>query len=208
MRLRRWSGLGATAGLIGVVGFATTQTGHAAGKSKPSWVDPMAVSDAVLEGSIADRRLPAGVEPPDGVREWLANKDGTIAVMVELDGEPAAVTYGRANRGGPAARGPAVAAARTQLAAIEQAQRTILSGLPSNSTVLYRVKRAYNGIAVRMSVRDLAAVKRMQGVKAIHRLVPKALSNWNSVPFIGAPTAWTSGTGYTGTGIKVGVIDT
>ena len=86
MRLRRWSGLGATAGLIGVVGFATTQTGHAADKPRPSWVDPTAVSDAALGGSIGDRGLPAGVQPPDGVREWLANKDGTIAVMVELDG--------------------------------------------------------------------------------------------------------------------------
>src|SRR5438132_937066 len=68
--------------------------------------------------------------------------------------------------------------------------------------------RKANGFRRRVDPPQLAALRALPGVKTVHRIVPKHLQNWNSVPFIGAPAVWTSGLGYTGHGVKVGVIDT
>src|SRR6185369_1517890 len=128
---------------------------------------------------------------------------------------PAAVAYGQARDGAalgtsaPRVDAAAVTAARSRIATIESAQQGVVSGLAAmNAEVLYRLKRAYNGVSIRVDARQLDAIRALPGVKAVHRMVPKQLQNWNSVPFIGAPTVWTSGLGHTGTGIKVGVIDT
>ena len=208
MRLSKWIGLGATIGLAGLLATPSVQSALKA-KVFRGRVDPLATSDAPARGVVV------GVDLPDGIRERLANSDGTMNVMVELQDPPATVAYGEARDRAPLGMSAAqtdaaaVTAARGRIAAIESAQQGVVAGLAGmRAQVLYRVQRAYNGISVRVDARQLAALRALPGVKAVHRIVPKHLQNWNSVPFIGAPAVWTSGLGYTGHGVKVGVIDT
>src|SRR5262245_15217078 len=214
MRLSKWIGLTAAVGLAGI---AATPAAQSAIKARVlGRVDPLATSDATSGAAartgedLADRRLPAGVNLPAGVRDRLGNPDGTMNVMVELNGAPAVVAYSQAREsaapGLAAAQvdSAAVSAARSQSATLEAAQQGVLAGLAGlRANVLYRVHRAYNGIAVRVNPRQLAAIRALPGVKAVHRIVPMYPTNWNSVPFIGAPAVWVGGLGHTGTGVKV-----
>jgi subtilisin family serine protease len=209
MRLSKWIGLGAAIGVAGLLATPGVQSALKARAFKGR-IDPLATSDVP-----PSREIAAGVDLPDGIRERLANADGTVNVMVELQDPPAAVAFGEARALAPLGTSAvqvdaaAVTAARGRVAAIESAQQGVMAGLSGvRAQVLYRVQRAYNGISVRVDARQLAALRALPGVKAVHRIVPKHLQNWNSVPFIGAPTVWTSGLGYTGNGVKVGVIDT
>src|SRR5262249_35424272 len=157
-------------------------------------------------------RLPGGVDLPAGVKDRIASTDGKINMMVELDAAPAVVAYSQARES--AAPGlaadrvdaAAVGAARAQISAIESAQQGLLSSLAGlKAEVVSRVQKPYTGTAGRVSPRQIAALRALPGVKAVHRITPLELSNWNSVPFIGAPAVWVSGLGHTGTGVKVGV---
>jgi hypothetical protein len=215
MRLSKWMGLAA---VIGVAGVVATPRVQSAIKAQVFRNDPMASSDAASAAAartgetLGDRRLPAGVGLPAGISARIGNGDGTMNVMVELDGAPAVVAYSQARENAAAGVGAdaaAVGAARSQVAAIESAQQGVLSGLRGLKVdVLYRVQRAYNGIAVRATARQLGALRALPGVKAVHRITPLYPTNWNSVPFIGAPAVWVNGLGHSGTGVKVGVIDT
>jgi subtilisin family serine protease len=103
-----------------------------------------------------------------------------------------------------------VADAQRQLTRIESAQQRLLAPLAQlNATVIYRVQRVYNGIAVKVDSNRLAEIARLPGVKALHPLINKQRNNSSSVPLIGAPQLWDSaGLNVTGTDIKVGIIDT
>jgi len=140
--------------------------------------------------------------------------DGRVAVIVELSQPPVAEVYARQVRASAlstGARAGAVAVAQAQLARINEAQDAlvgVLSRPEIRAAVLYRAQRAYNGVAVEVDARRLDAIRALPGVKAVHPLVPKRMSNSTSVPFIGAPQVWNpTGLAVTGTGIKVGVID-
>ena len=188
MRLSKWIGLSAAIGLVGLV--ATPGVQSAIRARLKGRVDPRAVNDAPARGVVI-----GGDNLPGGVRDRLGKGEGIINVMVELEDAPAAVAYGQARDG--AALGTsatrvdaaAVTAARSRIATIESAQQSVVSGLAAmNAEVLYRLKRAYNGVSIRVDARQLDAIRALPGVKAVHRMVPKQLQNWNSVPFIGAPT--------------------
>jgi subtilisin family serine protease len=147
-------------------------------------------------------------------RGLSAAPDGRVTVIVELDQPTVAEAYSRqlhASALALGARASATAVAQAQLARINKAQDALarlLSAPAIGAGVLYRAQRAYNGIAVRVDPGKLDAIRALPGVKAVHALVPKHMSNTTSVPFIGAPDVWNpSGLAITGTGIKVGVID-
>ena len=76
--------------------------------------------------------------------------------------------------------------------------------------VIYRVQRVLNGIAVYTTTSQVAALRRLPGVTAIRPMTPKYRSNATSVPLIGAPQVWNASQGIkaTGTGVKIGIIDT
>ena len=140
--------------------------------------------------------------------------DGRVAVMVELSRPPVAEVYARQLRASALSTGAhasAVAVAQAQLALINRDQNAVVSALAGpeiHAGVLYRGQRAYNGVAVEVDAGKLDEIRRLPGVKGVHPLIPKRMSNHTSVPFIGAPQVWNpTGLGVTGTGIKVGVID-
>jgi subtilisin family serine protease len=145
----------------------------------------------------------------------VVHPDGRVAVMVELAQPTVAQVYAQEMHAAAFSLGvkaSAVAAAQAQLARLTRAQDalvTSLTGPQIKASVLYRAQRAYNGVAVEVDPVELAAIRALPGVKAVHALVPKYPSNTTSVPFIQAPQVWDSaGLNATGAGVKVGVIDT
>jgi subtilisin family serine protease len=178
-------------------------------KARGAWSVALALSAAVAAGTplAQHQALRAG--------GFDVHPDGRVAVMVELSQPPVAEVYARQLRASAlsmGARTSAVASAQAQLARINQEQDalvTVLSAPAIRAGVLYRAQRAYNGVAVEVDAGKLEAIRKLPGVKAVHALVPKRISNSTSVPFIGAPQVWNAtGLAVTGAGIKVGVIDT
>ncbi len=145
--------------------------------------------------------------PAAKIDRSLLQQRGSAKVVIELADAPTAQTYADAQARGLALQ--AVADAQRQLTRIESAQQRLLSPLAKlNATVIYRVQRVYNGIAVKVDSNRLAAIAALPGVKALHPLISKQRNNSSSVPLIGAPQLWGAGTPLTGTNIKVGIIDT
>jgi len=142
-----------------------------------------------------------------------------IQVMVELDATPAAEVYGRElERLRPwlervAAEAAARRAARTQLAAVEAAQRRTVAALTGGAIgarELYRLGRVLAAVAVAVEPGKVAAIRRLPGVRSVRRVVPKRPANSTSVPFLGVPEeVWDAmAFGATGEGISIGVVDT
>jgi subtilisin family serine protease len=146
------------------------------------------------------------------VSESLSRANGPAPLMIELSGLPATVAYAQA--GGTSkgtASANAVQAGRQQVARNEQAQQAVLQSLSSlapSAKVLYRVQKAYNGIAVLADSQAVEQIRKISGIKAIHVLETHVLDNASSVTLIGAPYAWNAPYGITGEGISIGIIDT
>ena len=164
---------------------------------------------AALLASGAGSAVPGDMEvnAGDGV---LASLDATGgAVMLELEGEPAAVTYAKA-RGRGASKEDAGRESKASKEAAEQAQGGVLASLDASgidAEPLYQVQTAYNGIAVQAAPGAIAALAELPGVTAVHEIPLVELDNHSSVPLIGALQAWGS-FGNTGDGMSIAVIDT
>jgi subtilisin family serine protease len=136
--------------------------------------------------------------------------------IVQLDEQPAAA-HVRAARTVPAARPSGrfhAAAADSQayeshLAGSQRAFEATLAHAARGATVDRRYSVALNGMAVRMSRDQAAAVRRLPGVKAVTPDVPFKLDMYSTPAQIGAPTLWNSlgGQANAGAGVKVAVID-
>ena len=74
-------------------------------------------------------------------------------------------------------------------------------------TVLAEMQDAYNGVKVQVSGTEIGALAAVPGVKAVHAVQVHHLDNAVSVPYLGVDQVWQD-TGFTGKGIKVGIIDT
>ncbi len=143
--------------------------------------------------------------------------DGRLQLLIELPHTPAGVVYGSILQAGQGGRDRALAAAKaaaqSQLRTIAAAQEKVATSLKAlNAAEIYRVGRAYNGIAIAIDPKNVALLRRLPGIKAIHPLVPEYPTNSTSVPFIGVPPLWNNsvglGTNLTGTGVRIGIIDT
>lgn len=80
---------------------------------------------------------------------------------------------------------------------------------------IFRTQRVLNGIAVRLAPADTIKVSALPGVERVELLAIHTLDNSASVPFINAPQLWGASAAplnlpfnVTGTGIKIGIIDT
>ena len=146
----------------------------------------------------------------NGLGTDLQSLDATGgAVMLELAGEPSAVTYTKARSLG-ASEADAGKAGKASKDRNEQAQGAVLADLQSagiDATLLYQVQSAYNGIAVQAAPGTLDELAALPGVAAVHVIPLVELDNHSSVPLIGALQAWGS-FGITGTGLRIAVIDT
>lgn len=141
--------------------------------------------------------------------------DGRVSVIVELSEPPAGEAWLQQLAGPsvatarPEALARAAAASRAQIALAESEQRAFLEALaaaPARATVVFRVQRLLNGVAMEVDEADIPSLEQMTGVKAVHPNPLVRLSNATSVPWIGAPRVWQD-LGVTGKDVRVGVID-
>src|SRR5206468_10658268 len=160
---------------------------------------------------------PVGAQGPPELRV-SARKPARIPVLIELTAEPAARVYGRALLESKASRvrvlDEAREAARERIRAIESAQAELASALETRfgARPSYRVQRALNAVAVDVEPARVDESRQMPGVKAVHVLELEYPTSSTSVPFLGLPQLWDDALGLgrnlTGTGIRIGIIDT
>jgi subtilisin family serine protease len=123
-------------------------------------------------------------------------RNRTVTVMVQMQGTQA--TTARATKAQQVARAKVLKAGQDRLKG---------SIAKAGGRVLGQYQYAYNGIKVRIAGRSIAALAKLPGVAAIRPVQSYTLDNVNSVPFTGAPAAWTD-LGVTGAGQTIAVIDT
>ncbi len=135
--------------------------------------------------------------------------DGRVQIMVELPGEPLAVQFARASAAGRVPDGAVTRAHMADLTAEQEAAASAIRLADPSARELFRVRRAYNGLAFDVDRERIAAVARLPGVRGLHALIPKTIDHATSVPLLGAPALWAStGLSLTGRGISIGIIDT
>ncbi len=133
--------------------------------------------------------------------------DTPIAVIIQLD-QPALITSMLAQ--GQASRSMSSAAQRSYVAQLSQAQSPLVAEVQARGgTVLGQYTRSYNGVLALVPGKEIAALRKFDGVKAVYRAPQHKVDLTNSVPLIQAPDVWTAlPAGYDGSGAKVAIIDT
>jgi subtilisin family serine protease len=147
------------------------------------------------------------VQGAEGTLESIQRAGG--AVMLELAGDPSAVAWTKARKGG-ASEASAGQTSTARKDANEAAQADVVQRLERagiDATVLYQVQTAYNGIAVQAAPGEISDLANLPGVKAVHVIPLVELDNHSSVPLIGSQRAW-SNYGMRGEGMSIAVIDT
>ncbi|HEY7547834.1 MAG TPA: S8 family serine peptidase, partial [Blastocatellia bacterium] len=163
----------------------------------------------------AQREIPIAPRPPDPT----ARQTGRVFVLIELKEEPTtrvyAATLEKSSLPKAEAREAATFAARQQLAVIYRSQAALAARLASpefDAKELYRVQRVLNAIAVEVDASKVEQIRRLPNVKDVQLLEEEFIGNATSVPFLGTPQLWENTLGLpagaTGTGIKIGIIDT
>jgi subtilisin family serine protease len=184
----------------------------------PAFLAALALTSSAC---LAQAGPPAGSDTTAGAqwKDELVDADGRAAIFIQLQGEPAVFDYARALQAaggtGPMAERAAGSASRAAVAGIEARQAAFATRLAASGIAhseLFRVSRVLNGIAVTMTVSDMAAVRGLPGVARVEFLPRHWPTNGSSVPFVGAPPFW-EGTplniaGYKGEGMRIGIIDT
>lgn len=138
----------------------------------------------------------------------LADRKGKIGVVVEFESEPAALVYARSQG---SLQSTMTSLTQSQIDQIEVEQKAFQSALNQKgiqAQQLFRTRKVFNGIWLRLEAKDVPELRTLPGVKAIHPIIPKTIEHTTSVPLIGAPQVWGGLTNYQGDGIKIGIIDT
>ncbi|TWE19670.1 S8 family peptidase [Kitasatospora atroaurantiaca] len=171
---------------------------------------------AVIAGSAALAALPpTGASAEPGEAEGRA--DAPRSVLLELDTEAAAPVWRRAAADARRAqRSPEAVHRAAAEAGAEQHRRAgraldQLAGAVRNAVPgaqeLYRTRTLLTGLAVTARTGQLAALRTLPGVRAVHVITRKERDNSYSVPLTGAPAVWSGTPGNTGEGIRIGIID-
>lgn len=146
--------------------------------------------------------VPAGTDP----LLYNLSRKGVVNIIVELN-TPAAIQSVTAPGLSQAQMAPAIEAQVARVEASQQAALGALSAAGVNYQVVASSQRVLNALIVRADASQLAAIRNLPGVRAAYPERIAELDNSTSVPFIGAPALWSLGTGYTGDGIRIGIID-
>ncbi len=161
--------------------------------------DPAAPLGAKFAGSVSAAAPRSQVEGNTEVR-----------VMVELKEQPAAKVFAASVASGAQAA-DASAASVSHTARLESAQVSMLpalTGADIGAKVIFRVQKAFNGIALSVDPTKLDAIKALPNVKSVRPMIPQEMSGASSLNFLGTPSFWQKlPTRIQGQGIKVAVID-
>ena len=139
-------------------------------------------------------------------RALLQFVDQSIAVVVELE-QPSLIAS-------------MTAAGQTPLTLSAAAQRSYAEGLLAaqaplvaevqalGGVVMGQYTKTYNGVLVKAPGKDIAALYKLPGVKAVHRAPLHTVELGASIPLINADDVWALSPGADGDGVTIAVIDT
>ena len=144
----------------------------------------------------------------------LLQSNGPVSVIVELSEEPVALSQGISSLQGKSFSSSEEQKVRD---AVQLEQRTFIRNLDRNQinyTISNEYHHALNGMTLEVNSDQLEELASQPGVLGVYPDLEVAIDPVDEVrpymkdtgPFIGAPDVWDLG--YTGKGIKVGVIDT
>jgi subtilisin family serine protease len=126
----------------------------------------------------------------------------TVTVMVQLDADPVAVRQAEAGRKLSPAEKKAI---RAEIKASQDALKDDIAA--RGGKVGNQLQSAYNGMRVNIARKDVASLSALPGVIGVRGLQVHTIDNATSVPYLGVPAVWQN-TGFTGEGVKIGIIDT
>ncbi|MDH3463087.1 MAG: hypothetical protein OEM32_05615, partial [Acidimicrobiia bacterium] len=102
---------------------------------------------------------------------------------------------------------PSASAQKAQAAKVKAQQNAKRGAIEAaGAEVVTSLVVGANGFHVNAKLRDITALEAISGVKSVARVTLFEPTNESSVPWIGAPEVWASG--YDGTGVSIGIIDT
>jgi len=174
-----------------VVGLLVAVVASLSGSSASAVGTKARFSRAPVSGSFNPASLPQGL------------RDEAVTVMLQLRGAPVTVV--------DAAHDGRLSKSRKDAIrdSLRTAQRPVVrSARGLGATVEGTFQLVYNGVQVRVEASRIPALKRIPGVTAVRVMHPMKPDNTHGVPLVGGPQVWGGVPGYTGTGIKVGIIDT
>ena len=127
-------------------------------------------------------------------------------VVVELAGAPVAVHEASAREQGRRLSALSQTFLRAGLRARQDALKPSLAGM--GARILGQYQDAFDGIKVRVALRDLARIGGLPGVMRVVPVPVYHLANVASDTYTGVPTAWAAAGGLTGRSVKIGIVDT
>ena len=166
-----------------------------------------------------DSRLSAGTPAAGSSRDHVALRRTSPAwlpfvldparqatVVVELAGSPVALHEAAALGQGKRLSVLGQTFVRAGLRARQDALVPSLTAL--GARILGQYQDAYNGIKVRVAVRDLARIGALPGVQRVVPVPVYRLANVATDTYTGVPAAWAAAGGLTGHAVKIGIVDT
>jgi minor extracellular serine protease Vpr len=136
---------------------------------------------------------------------WIA-AERQATVIVQMAGDPVAKRVGDARSQGKDLTKAQKDAIRAELKAKQDAIKGQIQA--AGGQIVGDYQDAYNGIGVRIALKDVGKLSGLAGVTAIRIGRNFRPDNTAGVQYIGAPQAWSGAAGKTGTGVKVAVLDT
>ncbi len=167
-------------------------------------------SQAVPTINLADANAikPANLSVPtrgDGQASQANAPSGLITALVVLDSAPALARL----TPGTTMTASTASTVASAASSVQAAQARVTSSLNAlgGVNVVGSIRFTANALAVKMDASQIAAVSAISGVKMVVPDQIGYLDNAHSVPFIGAVQAWMDNGGYTGDGVRIGIID-
>jgi subtilisin family serine protease len=134
-----------------------------------------------------------------------ANGNRQVKVIFQLSGTSVAQRIAHAKHQGHGFSAKQKSDAR---ATLKRNQQALTHAVTAAGGLVYETYQdAYNGVAARVAVKDLAALQSTPGVVAVHAVHTSKINDIAGNQYIGGPQAWQN-TGRTGAGVKVAIIDT
>ncbi|MCE7947474.1 MAG: hypothetical protein DYG88_08615 [Chloroflexi bacterium CFX4] len=145
----------------------------------------------------------SGLLPELAADDLWVQANGRTRIIVEMSQPPTALAFGMM------ADGASVDAVAANMSAAVEAEQTLatnfMANLPGNVRVLNTLRAAVNAIVVEVDAANVNALRQIPGVKNLYPDSIVERANADAATRIVAPPVWQSG--YTGAGIRVGVID-
>jgi subtilisin family serine protease len=132
-----------------------------------------------------------------------------VTVHLILDGDSVSeMREVRLKRGGPDAE-PSTDALKAHKQALQQRQDAVVPELAAHrARVIGRMTQLANALTVLVPESQADALKSVSGVRSVERAEQFAPATRTSVPFVRAPEVWRAAAGgFTGRGIRIGIID-